>query len=95
MMASGKLDTEIAVCDDPDSIIGFEFSGRLTNGRRVMGMKMGGCLSTEVVAPNYLLWDVPEEMTLLQASTVPTAYATVRRAQWNSKGVGFRNVFER
>ncbi|KAK7792288.1 hypothetical protein R5R35_011035 [Gryllus longicercus] len=77
MMASGKLDTEIAVCDDPDSIIGFEFSGRLTNGRRVMGMKMGGCLSTEVVAPNYLLWEVPEEMTLLQASTVPTAYATV------------------
>ncbi|GLH14323.1 Uncharacterized protein GBIM_18680, partial [Gryllus bimaculatus] len=59
-----------------DAVIGFEFSGRLSSGRRVMGMRMGGCVSSEIIAPEFLLWDVPEEMTLLEASTIPAAYGT-------------------
>ncbi|GLH14331.1 Protein of unknown function [Gryllus bimaculatus] len=42
-----------------DAVVGFEFSGRLSSGRRVMGMRMGGCVSTEIIAPEFLLWDHP------------------------------------
>ncbi|GLH16752.1 Uncharacterized protein GBIM_21042, partial [Gryllus bimaculatus] len=59
-----------------DAVIGFEFSGRLSNGRRVMGMRMGGCVTTEIIVPDFFLWDVPDEMTLLEASTIPAAYGT-------------------
>ncbi|GLG92264.1 CSON015143 protein, partial [Gryllus bimaculatus] len=77
MLASAKLDADVLPCGDPDAVVGFEFSGRLSSGRRVMGMRMGGCVSTEIMAPDYLLWDVPDEMTLLEASTIPVAYGTV------------------
>ncbi|GLH17053.1 Uncharacterized protein GBIM_21892, partial [Gryllus bimaculatus] len=77
MVASAKLDADVLSCIDPDAVIGFEFSGRLSDGRRVMGMRMGGCLSTEVIVPEFFLWDVPDEMTLLEASTIPAAYGTV------------------
>ncbi|GLG95975.1 Uncharacterized protein GBIM_21279, partial [Gryllus bimaculatus] len=59
-----------------DAVIGFEFSGRLSSGRRVMGMRMGGCVTTEIIVPEFFLWDVPDEMTLLEASTIPAAYGT-------------------
>lgn len=58
-----------------DSIIGFEFSGRTSDGRRVMGIMNKAMATTVVADPDFLL-EVPEEWTLEEAATVPVAYGT-------------------
>lgn len=59
-----------------DGILGFEFSGRTSDGRRVMGIVSNKGLATSVVANPLLLWDVPDEWSLEEAATIPVVYAT-------------------
>ena len=61
---------------DDFSVLGMEFSGRDTTGRRVMGLLYGNGLATVVRADKRLLLPVPESWTLEQAATVPVAYTT-------------------
>ncbi|XP_071034019.1 fatty acid synthase [Parasteatoda tepidariorum] len=78
MLASGKLPPD-AIPGDlvlQDCILGLEFSGRLTNGKRVMGLVPAKGLATTVAADPDFVWDVPDEWTLEEASTVPVAYST-------------------
>ena len=54
---------------------GYEFSGWDGSGRKVMGIKLAGALSTKVIGER-LTWDVPESWSLEEAATVPIAYVT-------------------
>jgi fatty acid synthase len=53
-----------------------EFSGRLENGRRVMGILPAQALATSVVCHQDFFWDVPTGWTLQDAATVPVVYTT-------------------
>lgn len=59
-----------------DSILGLEFSGRTMEGKRVMGILSHNSLATTVAADPLFVWDVPDDWSLEEASTVPVAYST-------------------
>ncbi|XP_054286913.1 fatty acid synthase-like [Macrosteles quadrilineatus] len=78
MLATGKLPPDALPGDlaGQDCILGLEFTGRDTTGRRVMGMVAARGLASTVLADPGFLWEVPEKWTLEQASTIPVVYAT-------------------
>ncbi|KAG7205432.1 hypothetical protein KM043_007425 [Ampulex compressa] len=78
MLATGKLalDALPGNLSSQDCILGLEFSGRDTKGRRVMGMVPASGLATTVLADSNFMWEVPDKWTLEEASTIPVAYAT-------------------
>ncbi|KAJ8026449.1 Fatty acid synthase [Holothuria leucospilota] len=79
MIASGKL-TADAIPEHlahEECLIGFEFSGRNQEGKRVMGIVPNKGLATFVNAESHLLFDVPDEWSLEDAATVPVIYCTV------------------
>lgn len=57
--------------------MGREFAGRNAKGQRVFGLVSGSALATHVLADESTLWQVPDEWTLEQASTIPVAYVLV------------------
>ncbi|CAL1290486.1 unnamed protein product [Larinioides sclopetarius] len=78
MLATGKLPADalpggLAL---HDCILGLEFSGRLGNGQRVMGLVPAKGLATTVAADPSFMWEVPDGWSLEEASTVPVAYST-------------------
>lgn len=79
MLATGKLPPDALPGDlaGQDCILGLEFSGTDTKGRRVMGMVAARSLATSVLADPGFLWQVPEKWTLEQAATIPVVYGTV------------------
>ncbi|CAG2053808.1 unnamed protein product, partial [Timema podura] len=78
MLASGKLPPDALPGDlaGQDCILGLEFAGRDTSGRRVMGMVPARGLATTILVDPTFLWEVPDKWTLEQASTIPVVYAT-------------------
>ncbi|XP_063827966.1 fatty acid synthase [Ostrinia nubilalis] len=78
MLATGKLPPDALPGNlaGQDCILGLEFSGRSSSGKRVMGMVAARGLATSVVADKGFLWDVPAKWTLEEAATVPVAYST-------------------
>jgi fatty acid synthase len=60
-----------------DCILGLEFSGRDTNGKRIMAMVPAKSLATTCVAQKNMMWEIPDTWTMEQASTVPCVYSTV------------------
>ncbi|XP_049533141.1 fatty acid synthase-like isoform X3 [Anopheles darlingi] len=82
MIATGRLsiDTFGTSRLDQDYILGFEYSGVTAAGKRVMGICSLGSLSTLVEADPLFTLDVPDEITLEQAASIPTVYATVYTA---------------
>jgi fatty acid synthase len=79
MLASGKLPPDALPGDlaGQDCILGLEFAGRDSTGRRVMGLVPAKGLATSVVLTDTdFLWQIPENWTMEQASTVPVCYAT-------------------
>ncbi|GBN00717.1 Fatty acid synthase [Araneus ventricosus] len=78
MLASGKLPLDSLPGDLAlqDCILGLEFSGRLENGQRVMGLVPAKGVATTVAADPNFMWEVPDDWTLEEASTVPVAYST-------------------
>lgn len=79
MLATGKLPPDALPGDlaGQDCILGLEFSGRDSNGRRVMGMVEARSLATTVLADPGFLWEVPEKWSLEEAATIPVVYGTV------------------
>lgn len=79
MLASGRLPPDAIPGDftDRECLLGMEFSGRLaSNGRRVMGLLPAQAMATTaIVNPDYA-WDVPDDWSLEEASTVPVVYTT-------------------
>ncbi|KAK9803549.1 hypothetical protein WJX73_007935 [Symbiochloris irregularis] len=74
MLAYGKLSKQQMAHESGGDNIGFEFSGT-TGGRQVMGSAINA-LATKVITRPNLLWDVPNDWSLAEAATVPTAYMT-------------------
>ncbi|CAH2091553.1 unnamed protein product [Euphydryas editha] len=78
MLATGKLPPDALPGNlaGQDCILGLEFSGRSSDGKRVMGMVAAKGLATTVMADKGFLWEVPAAWSLEEAATVPVAYAT-------------------
>lgn len=79
MLSSGKLSADALPGDlaQQDCILGLEFAGRDSTGKRIMAMVQAKSLATTCVAQRNMMWEVPEKWTMEQASTVPCVYATV------------------
>ncbi|KAJ1529566.1 hypothetical protein ONE63_006337 [Megalurothrips usitatus] len=81
MLASGKLPPDALPGDlaGQDCILGLEFSGRDSKGRRIMGMVAARSLATTVLADPSFMWEVPDNWTLEQAAS--SYYALVVRGR--------------
>ncbi|XP_017047341.1 fatty acid synthase [Drosophila ficusphila] len=79
MLASGKLGVDALPGDlaYQDCVLGLEFAGRDSRGRRIMAMVTAKSLATNCLANKNLLWDIPSKWSMEEASTVPCVYATV------------------
>jgi len=80
MLATAKLAPEVIARGriNQESVIGFEYSGRLESGERIMGMITSRALTNILVYDKYLSWKVPDSWSLEEAATVPVVYGTVR-----------------
>ncbi|MCQ7632713.1 zinc-binding dehydrogenase, partial [Salmonella enterica] len=78
MLATGKLSPDAipGKWANRDCMLGMEFSGRDTRGRRVMGLVPAEGLATSVLLSSDFLWDVPSSWTLEEAASVPVVYTT-------------------
>ncbi|XP_063235501.1 fatty acid synthase-like isoform X2 [Bacillus rossius redtenbacheri] len=78
MLATGKLPSDAPPVGlaSQDCILGLEFSGRDTTGRRLMGLVAACGLATTVLADPGFMWEVPDSWSLEEAATVPAVYAT-------------------
>ncbi|XP_049706557.2 fatty acid synthase [Helicoverpa armigera] len=78
MLATGKLPPDALPGNlaGQECILGLEFSGRSSDGKRVMGMVAACGLASTVLADKGFLWEVPAKWSLEEAATVPVAYAT-------------------
>lgn len=79
MLSSGKLSADALPGDlaQQDCILGLEFSGRDSNGRRIMAMVQAKSLATTCVAQTNMMWNIPDNWTMEEASTIPCVYSTV------------------
>ncbi|XP_031618486.1 fatty acid synthase-like [Contarinia nasturtii] len=79
MLSSGKLSADSLPGDlaTQDCILGLEFSGRDSKGKRIMAMVQAKSLATTCVAQSNMIWEIPSNWTMEQASTVPCVYSTV------------------
>ncbi|XP_014671172.1 PREDICTED: fatty acid synthase-like [Priapulus caudatus] len=78
MLATGKLPPDAIPGNMAlhDCILGMEFSGHSSDGRRIMGLLPAKGLATTVDADIKFTWPVPESWTLREGATVPVVYAT-------------------
>ncbi|XP_030748839.1 fatty acid synthase-like [Sitophilus oryzae] len=78
MTATGKINVDTVTRErrEQECVQGFEYSGRLANGKRVMGMVNNGACGSYCKGDKYLMWDVPEHWSLREAATVPITFAT-------------------
>lgn len=85
MLATGKLIPENfrQKREMTECFLGFEFSGIDTSGRRVMGFAENMCIANLLVPQTVNTWTIPEEWSLEDAATIPSAYITVFYAFYN------------
>lgn len=79
MLSSGKLSADALPGDlaQQDCILGLEFSGRDSKGKRIMAMVQAKSLATTCIAQKNMMWDVPDNWSMEEASTIPCVYSTV------------------
>ncbi|GLV38468.1 Fatty acid synthase 3 [Carabus blaptoides fortunei] len=79
MTATGRLAPEVVANGrfNVDCVQGLEFTGRLSDGRRMFGMLNTKALATMVSADSQLIWEVPNQWSFEEAITVPVVYGTV------------------
>ncbi|VDP18356.1 unnamed protein product [Heligmosomoides polygyrus] len=78
MLAYGRLSPDAIPGNfaDRECLLGMEFSGRLQDGTRLMGILPAQALATSVVVDRDYAWEVPANWSLAEASTVPVVYTT-------------------
>jgi len=78
MLATGKLPPDALPGNlaMQDCVLGLEFAGKNSNGKRIMGLVDARGLATTVLADPTFMWEVPKEWSLEEAATVPVCYAT-------------------
>lgn len=79
MTASGRISADVVTMDrlEQDCVQGFEFAGKLANGKRVMGMILSKAFSNLAIADSHTLYPVPDEWKMEEAVTIPVVYGTV------------------
>ncbi|XP_063924373.1 fatty acid synthase-like isoform X2 [Zophobas morio] len=79
LAASGRANLEILQTHslDQNLLVGFEFSGKDSSGRRIAGMTNNQGISASVTLDSSLAWKVPDAWTLEDAATVPVVYSAV------------------
>ncbi|XP_076294051.1 fatty acid synthase-like [Lasioglossum baleicum] len=89
MVATGKLMPEAFTQNREldECLIGFEFSGIDTTGRRVMGLAQSRSISNLIVPQTLNTWTIPEKWSLEDAATIPSAYFTVLYAFYYCGGI--------
>ncbi|VDN07232.1 unnamed protein product [Thelazia callipaeda] len=78
MLAYGRLppDAIPGQFADRECLLGMEFSGRLKDGTRLMGILPAQALATSVIVNREYAWTVPDNWSLADAATVPIVYST-------------------
>ncbi|VDK43768.1 unnamed protein product [Cylicostephanus goldi] len=78
MLAYGRLPPDAIPGNfaDRECLLGMEFAGKLKDGTRLMGILPAQALATTVIVDRDYAWEVPEQWTLAEASTVPVVYTT-------------------
>jgi len=79
MLATGKLSPDALPGEMAlqDCIMGLEFAGRDSAGRRVMGCVPAQGFATSILVDDpEFLWPIPAEWSMEEAATVPVVYAT-------------------
>ncbi|XP_053392677.1 fatty acid synthase-like [Mercenaria mercenaria] len=78
MLATGKLppDAIPGGIANQECMLGMEFSGTDSNGRRVMGLVPAKGLATVVDVNRHFIWSVPDSWSLEDAATIPVVYTT-------------------
>ena len=77
MLITGKLATEVVTTSRlQDCLIGLEYSGVDSTGRRVMGLVSDSAISNLRLVDRNLCWEVPDDWTLEDAATVTCVYST-------------------
>ncbi|UJR30710.1 hypothetical protein I4U23_018230 [Adineta vaga] len=78
MLATGKLSPEAipGYLKMQGCLLGLEFAGLDSTGKRIMGLLSAKGLATKVAIDKRYSWNVPNQWTLEQASTIPVVYAT-------------------
>ncbi|XP_031628631.1 fatty acid synthase-like [Contarinia nasturtii] len=79
MLSTGRLAADALPGDLPtqDCVLGMEFAGRDSNGKRIMAMVQAKALATTCVAQRNMMWEIPDNWSMEEASTVPCVYSTV------------------
>lgn len=79
MLSSGKLSADALPGDlaMQDCVLGLEFAGRSSSGQRVMALVPAKSLATTCVASKHMMWVIPDNWSMEEASTVPCVYSTV------------------
>ncbi|KAJ8030138.1 Fatty acid synthase [Holothuria leucospilota] len=87
MLASGKMPrgslpgkimiSSVENLAHKECLIGIEFAGHNSEGKRVMGIVGSQGLACHIFAEPCFLFDVPDSWTLEDAATVPLAYCSV------------------
>lgn len=78
MLATGKLSPDALPGDlaGQDCILGLEFAGRNSKGKRVMGIVAARGLATTLLADPRFMWEIPDKWSMEEAATIPVCYAT-------------------
>ncbi|XP_035740323.1 fatty acid synthase-like isoform X2 [Vespa mandarinia] len=78
MLATGKIGLDMFQQNrkNIDNVLGFEYSGISTGGRRIMGLNPNKCISNLCQMDKIFSWTVPESWSLEDAATVPCVYST-------------------
>uniref|UniRef100_A0A0B7B942 Enoyl reductase (ER) domain-containing protein n=1 Tax=Arion vulgaris TaxID=1028688 RepID=A0A0B7B942_9EUPU len=78
MLATGKLPPDAIPGDmaTQDCVLGMEFAGRDSAGKRIMGILPAKGLATAVDTEKRFLWDIPDNWSMEEAATVPVVYCT-------------------
>ncbi|XP_055919370.1 fatty acid synthase [Eupeodes corollae] len=79
MLSSGKLSADALPGDlaQQDCVLGLEFAGRDSTGKRIMAMVPAKSLASTCLASKRMMWAIPDNWSMEEASTVPCVYATV------------------
>ncbi|KAK4878117.1 hypothetical protein RN001_010623 [Aquatica leii] len=78
MTASGRIQGDVITTNrvEQQIIQGFEFSGTLANGKRVMGLVKSGALASMAITNSYMITKIPDQWTFEEAATVTVTYCT-------------------
>lgn len=78
MLATGKLAAEVVANTRQlqECVMGFEYCGVTSKGRRIMGLMESRAMTNLLVADTDLAWEIPSNWSLEDASTVPVVYGT-------------------